>query len=248
MRILSTALAVSFGFGLMSVAAAQSTPTPGPRSGPPVIGTPGPGPGDVLPAPLPAPEPGTPPAPGAPGAPPAAGPGAAPGQTAAAPQVPLTRDQQLEALFAALKVAPNQQAADNVERRISAIWQKSGSDTVDLLTKWADNAIEAKDYPLALDYLDRIIALKPDFVEGWDKRANTYFLMGNYGRALADIEKVLALEPRHFGALAGLGTIMRSLGEDRKALIAYQRALEIDPHLDTVKNAVQQLRDLDVSL
>jgi tetratricopeptide (TPR) repeat protein len=205
----------------------------------------------VLPAPLPAPTPG-PPAPGgpgAPGAPGAAGPGAAPGPTAEAPpQVPLTREQQLDALFAALKVAPNQQAANNVERRISAIWLKSGSDTVDLLTKWADNAIEAKDYPLALDYLDRIITLKPDYVEGWDKRANTYFLMGNYGRALADIEKVLALEPRHFGALAGLGTIMKALGEDRAALIAYQKALEIDPHLDTVRNALEQLRDLDVNL
>ena len=160
----------------------------------------------------------------------------------------MTRAQQLDALFAALKVAPNQAAATNVERRISAIWLKSGSDTIDLLTKWADNATEAKNHPLALDYLDRIISLKPDFVEGWDKRANTYFVMGEYGRALADIEHVLALEPRHFGALAGLGTIMHAIGQDGKALIAYKRALELDPYLDSVKDAMLQLRDYDVRL
>jgi tetratricopeptide (TPR) repeat protein len=247
MRLTTAAIAASLSFAFIAAAAAQATaPTPTPRPGP-NLGVPGPGPGDVLPAPLPAPTPGPP----APGAAPGAGPGAAgPGAAAEAkpPPVPLTRDQQLEALFAALKVAPNSQAANNVERRITAIWLKSGSDTIDLLTKWADNALEAKNQALALDYLDRIVSLKPDFVEGWDKRANTYFVMGDYGRALADIEHVLALEPRHFGALAGLGTIMHAIGQDGKALIAYKRALEIDPYLDSVKDAMLQLRDYDVRL
>jgi uncharacterized protein GlcG (DUF336 family) len=94
-------------------------------------------------------------------------------------------------------------------------------------------------------HLDRITTLKPDFVEGWDKRANVYFMMEDYGRSLADLEHVLALEPRHFGALAGLGTIMHAIGQDAKALVAYKRALEIDPNLETVKNAVEQLRAYD---
>jgi tetratricopeptide (TPR) repeat protein len=244
MRVITAALGAALSLFLIAAAAAQTTPTP--RPGPP-IGQPGPGPGDVLPSPLPptpeAPAPGGPQvAPGGPGAP------GGPAAEAKPPPVPLSRDQQLEALFAALKVAPNQQAATNVERRISAIWLKSGSDTIDLLTKWADNAVDAKNYPLALDYLDRIISLKPDFVEGWDKRANAYFVMGEYGRALADIERVLALEPRHFGALAGLGTIMRSIGQDGKALIAYKKALELDPYLESVRDAISQLRDYDLKL
>ncbi len=245
MRFSIAAIAAFICLGLIAGVAEASAPSPTPRPNLPLLQPPGPGPGDVLPAPLPAPAPGAPPAPGAQGAP-QAGPGAAAEATPQRP--PLTREQQLEALFAALKVAPNQQAATNVERRISAIWLKSGSDTIDLLTKWADNAIEAKNYPLALDYLDRIISLKPDFIEGWDKRANTYFVMGEYGRALADIEKVLALEPRHFGALAGLGTIMRSIGQEGKALIAYRKALEIDPYLESVKDAITQLRDYDLKL
>jgi tetratricopeptide (TPR) repeat protein len=178
------------------------------------------------------------PAPGTPGAPP----------EQEKPRIQFTREQQLDQLFTLLAAAPTPQAATAIERRITAIWVKSGSDTVDLLTKWADNAVEAKNYPLALDYLDRIIALKPDFVEGWDKRANVYFTMEDFGHALADLEHVLALEPRHFGALAGLGTIMHAIGQDGKALIAYKRALEIDPHLETVKDAIEQLRHYDQRL
>jgi tetratricopeptide (TPR) repeat protein len=241
MHKIAAALAAALTAALVAGAAAQSTPNPNPR--PLIPGQPpGPAPGDVLPAPLPDPAPAPP---GPQGAPAPGGPGGTAAAELKPPPPPMTREQQLDALFAALKVAPNEAAAKNVERRISAIWLKSGSDTVDLLTKWADNAIEAKDFALALDYLDRIIALKPDFVEGWDKRANVYFMIEDYGRSLADIERVLAIEPRHFGALAGLGTIMRAIGEEEKALIAYRKALELDPYLDSVRDAIAQLRDYD---
>jgi tetratricopeptide (TPR) repeat protein len=175
-----------------------------------------------------------------------------PGATDAAPdekpKPQFTREQQLDQLFTLLAAAPTNEAATAIERRISAIWAKSGSDTIDLLTKWADDAIDAKNYPLALDYLDRITTLKPDFVEGWDKRANVYFTIEDFGHALSDIEHVLALEPRHFGALAGLGTIMHAIGQDAKALVAYKRALEIDPNLETVRDAIAQLRDYDLRI
>jgi tetratricopeptide (TPR) repeat protein len=228
MRIIRAALAAAFSAVLLTGAFAQSPATPSPRP-PDAIG---PGPGDVLPAPRAEPAP----------APPA---DAAAAKEEEKPPVQLTREEQLDQLFAALKVAPSEQAAKAVERRISAIWSKSGSDTIDLLTRWADDAIEAKDYPLALDYLDRITALKPDYVEGWDKRANVFFMIEEFGKSLVDIEHVLALEPRHFGALAGLGSILRQLGEEQKAAAAYRRALEIDPYLDTVKQALDQLKGLE---
>jgi tetratricopeptide (TPR) repeat protein len=231
MRIIGAALAAAFSAALVTGALAQSSATPSP-SPPDAIG---PGPGDVLPAPHV--DPALPEPPGQ------------PGDTATKeeekPPVQLTREEQLDQLFAALQVAPNEEAAKAVERRISGIWSKSGSDTIDLLIQWADDAIDAKDYPLALDYLDRITALKPDYVEGWDKRANVFFMIEEFGKSLVDIERVLALEPRHFGALAGLGSIMRQLGEEQKAAAAYRRALEIDPYLDTVKQALDQLQGLE---
>jgi tetratricopeptide (TPR) repeat protein len=257
MRMVSAALAALLSLGLLSVATAQtSAPTPSPAPGPtlhppPGLGQPpGPGPGDVLPAPDTSPLPGAP-GKGAPANPggqngAAAGPTPTlPGQAPAAPVVQFTRAQQLDQLFILLKSAPDGDVATAVEKKISAIWDESGSDTIDLLAKWADDAIDAMNYPLALDYLDRITTLKPDYVEGWDKRANVYFMTEDYGRALADLEHVLALEPRHFGALAGLGTILHALGQDGKAVVAYKAALDLDPNLGSVKDALSQLRDYD---
>ncbi len=157
------------------------------------------------------------------------------------PAEPPARGTQLDQLFAQLKAAPNDNAARVVEGSIQALWSESGSATVDLLMTWTDAAVEAKDYPLALDYLDRIITMQPDFVEAWNRRATVYYLTDDTARSLSDIEHVLALEPRHFVALAGLGTILRSIGEDDRALKAYRAALALDPYLDEVAKAVKQL-------
>jgi tetratricopeptide (TPR) repeat protein len=153
---------------------------------------------------------------------------------------PLPRDKQLDALFATLKSGDGN-AARAAEDGIMAIWMKSGSDTADLLMRWSMQAVEKKDYPGALDYLDRVISMNPDFAEAWNRRATVYYLMDKYGPALADMERVLALEPRHFGTLAGLGTIFRELGDEKRALAAYRQALAIDPHLDNVQKAVDEL-------
>jgi tetratricopeptide (TPR) repeat protein len=129
---------------------------------------------------------------------------------------------------------------------IAALWLKSGSDTVDLMMEWTQQAVKDKNYPLALDYLDRIVTLKPDYVEGWNTRATVYYLREDYGRALADIEKTLRIEPRHFGALTGLGTIMREIGDDKRALEVYRKVLVLDPHLESVKDAIKELSDQGV--
>ena len=107
---------------------------------------------------------------------------------------------------------------------------------------WAMKAMEAKDYAVALDFLDRVIIMKPDFAEGWNKRATVYFLMDDYSKSIADIGKILALEPRHFGALSGLGMIMREIGEDKRAIEAYQKALAVDPNLEGVQKALDELQ------
>ena len=157
-----------------------------------------------------------------------------------------TRAQKLDSLFETLRSAPSEEAALAAEDSIAALWMDSGSATVDVLMEWALDAVKDKNYPLALDYLDRILTLKPDYVEAWNMRATVYYLREDFGRALADIEKTLALEPRHFVALAGLGTILREIGEDKRALDVYRRALEVDPHLPNVQKAIDDLTDKGV--
>jgi len=155
--------------------------------------------------------------------------------------VEVDRTSRLESLFTSLKSTSDGAAAKSVENDIMALWLESGSDTVDLLMNWALNAMEEKNYALALDYLDRIVAMQPDYVEGWNKRATVHFLVDDYSKAIADIEQTLAREPRHFGALSGLGTIMREIGDTDRAAIAYHEALDIDPHLDTVREALDEI-------
>src|SRR5215470_2643733 len=135
------------------------------------------------------------------------------------------RARNIDFLFDALKAAPDPEIAKQVENRIWAIWLASGSDTADLLMSRVKAAIEAKDTRLAIQLLDSIIEIKPDYVEAWNRRATLFFAMKDYGRAMADIHEVLNREPRHFGALAGLGMILEEVGEDKQALDAYRKAL-----------------------
>jgi tetratricopeptide (TPR) repeat protein len=153
------------------------------------------------------------------------------------------RGPSLDTLFQALKIAPDVESAKAIENRIWAVWMVSGSDTCNLLMGRAKAAADQKDYDLAIKLLDAVIELKPDYVEGWNRRATVYYLMNDYGHALADIREVLAREPRHFGALAGLGLILQELGDDAHALEAYRRALAINPHLEHVGETVKELRE-----
>jgi tetratricopeptide (TPR) repeat protein len=163
------------------------------------------------------------------------------GEATPAEQPPLSRAEQLDQLFATLATADSTEAARAAEEKIVGLWMESGSDTVDLLMKWALQAIDEENYPLALDLLDRITTLKPNYVEGWNKRASVYYLTEDYSKSLADIRRVLALEPRHFAALSGLGAILADVGDNKRAIEVYKRALEIDPHLDNVKKALDEI-------
>jgi tetratricopeptide (TPR) repeat protein len=114
---------------------------------------------------------------------------------------------------------------------------------VALLMVRSKAAMDAHQTEVALKLLDAVIKLKPDYTEAWNRRATLYYLQNDYGRALADIQQVLVREPRHFGALAGLGMIMQDLGEDKRALEAFRKALDVDPYLEKVPELVKTLSE-----
>ena len=153
------------------------------------------------------------------------------------------RTKNLDFLFEALKAAPDADAAKLVEGRIWSLWLASGSDTADLLMSRVKTATEAKDTKLALQLLDAVIQLRPDYVEAWNRRATIHFSNKDYSKSLADIRQVLAREPRHFGALTGLGVIMQEFNEDKFALEAFRRALAVNPHLQKVPDFVKTLTE-----
>ncbi len=159
------------------------------------------------------------------------------------PRVSGDKTRGLDFLFGALKAAPDEASAKHVEARIWAIWLQTPSDTVALLMVRAKAALDAQNSDVALKLLDAVVKLRPDYVEGWNRRATLYYLRNDYARSLQDIEQVLAREPRHFGALAGLGMIMQDLGDEKRALDAFRRALAVNPHLEKVPELVKTLTE-----
>ena len=153
------------------------------------------------------------------------------------------RNRGLDFLFGALKAAPDEESAKAVEARIWALWTATTSDTAALLMTRARAAMESKDYTVALKLLDAIVKLRPDYIEGWNRRATLYYLQNDYQHSMEDIREVLIREPRHFGALAGLGMILQETGDDRRALEAFRKALEINPHLEKIPEMVKTLSE-----
>src|SRR5258708_27686320 len=164
-----------------------------------------------------------------------------PEATAKLPNVGADRTRGLDFLFGALKAAPDEASAKHVEARIWAIWMQTPSDTAALLMIRAKAAIDAQQADVALKLLDAVIKLRPDYTEAWNRRATLYYLKNDYTRSLADIQQVLAREPRHFGALAGLGMIMQEIGDDKRALEAFRKALAGNPYLGKVPELVKTL-------
>ncbi len=135
----------------------------------------------------------------------------------------------VDALLTELKRERDPEAANRLTEDLMETWNDSDSATVDLLMQWALTAAAEKRNAAALDFLDQAIVLKPDFVGAWNQRATLHYTMGNYKKAVSDINRVLALEPRHFGALAGLAAILSERGSEEMALKAWERYLEIYP-------------------
>ena len=153
------------------------------------------------------------------------------------------RTQNLDFLFGALKLAPDDATAKAIEERIWALWVVSRSDTTNLLMTRVRTAVEQQDTDLAITLLDAIIKIKPDYIEAWNRRATLYYMKKDYGHSLSDIREVLKREPRHFGALAGLGLIMQDIGDDKQALEIYRRALAVYPRLQKIPDVVKTLQE-----
>ncbi len=166
------------------------------------------------------------------------------GEQAAKPPVSrIDRTRNLDFLFGALKLAPDETTAKAIEERIWTVWTASRSDTANLLMMRVKTAIEAKDLDLAVTLLDGIVKIRPDYIEGWNRRATIFYMKKDYGRAIADIRQVLKREPRHFGALAGLGLILQDIGDDKQALEVYRRALEVYPRMERIPDVVKTLQE-----
>lgn len=128
-----------------------------------------------------------------------------------------------------------------VEQDIWLEWSKSGSPAMDLLLKRGRDAMEEGDFAVAVEHLTALTDHAPDFAEGFNSRATVYFQMGLYGPSMADIARTLELNPRHFGALSGLGTILEELGQADRALSAYRAAHAIHPNDPDLKGAIERL-------
>jgi tetratricopeptide (TPR) repeat protein len=149
---------------------------------------------------------------------------------------------RLDALFAELQRAPDAQAAQPIEAAIWSQWMATGRPETDALMLGGIAAMQAGDFPQALAAFDRLVAQAPDRAEAWNKRATLHYLMDNFEASVADIQRTLALEPRHFGALSGLGLIYVALGNEEAALRAFEKALSVHPHLRGPSQFVEALR------
>lgn len=152
------------------------------------------------------------------------------------------KDPRLDELFKALSETRSEQAAAPIEEEIWRIWNEAKSPTTALLLDRSSSVAEAGDLDTALTLLDTLIALDPDFAEGWATRATLRVMREETDEAVKDIEHALALEPRHFAALAGLGQIMVGLGNDKAALAAFDAALRINPSLGEIRTQAEALR------
>lgn len=151
-------------------------------------------------------------------------------------------DPRLRELFSKLKGTDSLLEARAVEQDIWSIWLTSANDNINRMMDQGVAAMNRLDFITALKEFTGIIDMAPEFAEGWNKRATVLYLMGEYAGSKADVDKVLALEPRHFGALAGLGLINAALEQEEDAIAAFERVLEIHPHMTNARENIELMR------
>jgi tetratricopeptide (TPR) repeat protein len=151
-------------------------------------------------------------------------------------------DPALEKLFTDLKSADTEPSARAIEAEIWSIWTRSSNDIINGLMTQATQELAIGNADAALEIFTQIIHDAPAFAEAWNKRATTLYLMGRFPESIADIDHVLALEPRHFGALSGLAMCDAELHRTQHALDSLRRAQAIDPYLRGAKENIELLR------
>jgi len=155
-------------------------------------------------------------------------------------------DTRIERLFERLARTENATEARGVAMLIQRRWMESGSPTADLLMRRAQDAMGDREPALAIELIDRILAIEPGWAEAWNRRAIAFTMLDDPVSAIADIYRVVSLEPRHFAAWAGLGTLLMQAGDETGALRSFERALAVHPHLPRIDTIVNRLRrDVD---
>jgi len=153
-------------------------------------------------------------------------------------------DPSLPELFEQLLAASGPAAAAPLEAAIWAAWTRHPDPVVEQLMERAALGMGLGDAGLARRALDQVVALAPDYAEGWNRRATFHYFGGRYALSLADIERVLALEPRHFGALSGKGLVLLALERPEAAAEAFAAALAVNPHMPSVRANLEALNDM----
>ncbi len=148
------------------------------------------------------------------------------------------KQAELDHLLAVLKRTADQKEAAKISRQIQGLWSQSGSDTIDLLMQWAEDGINQQDYAMALDFLDNVVALQPDYAEGWARRAAVHVQLNDLTLAMSDLHRSLSLEPRNYNALFLVGSILEMTGRNKLALKAYEDALKIYPQMQRAQKRV----------
>lgn len=146
----------------------------------------------------------------------------------------------LDQLFQLLR-QPDVDDWESIEQEIWQEWSESGSPTIDLLLERGRQAMTDGDLKVAIEHFSAVIDHAPDFAEGWNARATAFFASERYGLSIADIQRTLILNPRHFGALQGLGRILEEMGHIESSLQAYRKAFDLNPHRPGLKEAIERL-------
>jgi tetratricopeptide (TPR) repeat protein len=152
------------------------------------------------------------------------------------------RASSLDELFERLGKAQTEREAEGIANLIERRFSRSGSDTADLLLSRAAQAFTKKDFPLAIELIDRALVLQPNWAEAWYKRATVFYQLDDPVGAMADLHRALKIEPRHFNAWTGLGHILMASDDKARALAAYDRVLKINPQMSDVKTIIDRLR------
>jgi tetratricopeptide (TPR) repeat protein len=153
----------------------------------------------------------------------------------------VTLPHALNGLFDELAAETPRRGVDEIETMIWTLWTTHSHPRAAEGMERALRMMHARSYEVAERELDRLVAAFPLWAEAWNKRATVLFLMDRDEDSVADIIETLKLEPRHFGALSGYGQICLRRGDEAGALIAFEEALRIHPHLDSVRDAAEAL-------
>ncbi len=151
-------------------------------------------------------------------------------------------DERLKGLFERLKATPDPLEAQRIESEIWQIWIDCGQEDMNAVMEQGIRAMNMGQLKEAIAIFDRVVTELPDFAEGWNKRATVHYLNGDYSASVVDIERTLELEPRHFGAISGMGLIFMARGDEAGALQAFKAVLKIHPHARGAQFHVEELR------